>query len=295
MIFTGGMLLLALLQGCEKEIKVTPLAYTEKLSIQSLITPGRLPKVSLYRTVAYFDAKQLSSQLFIRRAGVRMSSLAGDITFAPDSDFNSFTCEYDYFYRGNQVIAPNRTYQLEIAYNQQVYTATATTDQVAIKPDSISYVKAFKDVYGEHEGIVVHFRDVPGRGNYYRYEMTRFLPGKIVNAAGVGSACSSGNDVHYVKELGRTIYSDEFTDGGMMTFVFEPTYQHKAGQQAYVRLQTVDRAIYEFYNQLDQQKLAQYNPFVEPVFIRPGQFGQHAIGVFGAFALSDSLKFVYPE
>ncbi len=43
-----------------------------------------------------------------------------------------------------------------------------------------------------------------------------------------------------------------------------------------------------------RQKLAQYNPFVEPVFIIPGQF-KDAIGVFGAYAVSDSVLFVYPE
>ncbi|MDQ6903819.1 MAG: hypothetical protein M3139_12510, partial [Bacteroidota bacterium] len=63
---------------------------------------------------------------------------------------------------------------------------------------------------------------------------------------------------------------------------------------AYVSLQSVDKNIFNFYDNLDRQKLAQYNPFVEPVFIIPGQF-KDAIGVFGAYAVSDSVLFVYPE
>ena len=38
----------------------------------------------------------------------------------------------------------------------------------------------------------------------------------------------------------------------------------------------------------------QFNPFVEPVFIAQGQF-KNAIGVFGAYAVSDSVLFIYPE
>ena len=84
-------------------------------------------------------------------------------------------------------------------------------------------------------------------------------------------------------------------DGLALTFVFEPNYSHKKNDTAYIMLQTVDKNISNFYDNLDRQKLAQFNPFVEPVFIIPGQFGDKAIGVFGAYAVSDSVLFVYPE
>ena len=80
-----------------------------------------------------------------------------------------------------------------------------------------------------------------------------------------------------------------------LTFVFEPNYSHKRNDSAYIRLQTVDKNIFNFYDNLDKQKLAQYNPFVEPVFIIPGQFGDKAIGVFGAYTISDPVLFIYPE
>ena len=97
-----------------------------------------------------------------------------------------------------------------------------------------------------------------------------------------------------MKEVGRTIYSDKNLDGKALTFTFEPNYSHKKDDNAYIRLQSVDKNIFNFYDNLDRQKLAQYNPFVEPVFIIPGQF-KNAIGVFGAYAASDSVLFVYPE
>lgn len=77
-------------------------------------------------------------------------------------------------------------------------------------------------------------------------------------------------------------------------FYIEPNYSHKKGDSTYIKLESVDRNIFNFYDNLDRQKLAQYNPFVEPVFSIPGQFTK-AVGVFGAYTVSDSVLFVYPE
>jgi len=147
-------------------------------------------------------------------------------------------------------------------------------------------------LYGEHEGIVVGYTDKPGEQNYYRYEMGRMIDSSVTNGT-VKSVCTFGQK-YYVKEIGRTVYSDKNVDGLPVTFTFEPTYSHKLNDSAYIRLQSVDRNIFNFYDNLDRQKLAQFNPFIEPVFIAPGQF-KNAIGVFGAYALSDSVLFVYPE
>ena len=60
-------------------------------------------------------------------------------------------------------------------------------------------------------------------------------------------------------------------------------------------MQTIDKAMYDFYDQIDKQKLAQYNPFVEPIFLRDGQFGSKAIGFFGCSVRSSGVAFVFPE
>ncbi len=49
----------------------------------------------------------------------------------------------------------------------------------------------------------------------------------------------------------------------------------------------------EIYDNLDKQKLAQYNPFIEPVFLKTKI--ADCIGVFGSELVSDSLLFVSPE
>lgn len=50
-----------------------------------------------------------------------------------------------------------------------------------------------------------------------------------------------------------------------------------------------------FFDQLEKQKVAQLNPFVEPVFLRDGQFGSKAIGYFSAMNKSNPVTFIYPE
>jgi hypothetical protein len=289
-----GWVFVLFLSACTKDITINQIPYEGKTSIQSLITPDSLPKVYVYRAVPFFDTRISVSQLVRRDVTVSMTDGNENISFTLDSVFNVPTCEYFIFWKGNKKIKANKTYTLSVIDKVNIFTAQATTNQEVIPIDSISYVTKFQDLYGEHEGVVVSFRDKIGIGSYYRYQMDRIIPDSIVNPGGVLSPCSVGKN-NPTQEIGRTIYPDENLDGQPISFVFEPTYKHKKGQVAYVRLQIVDKNIYKFYDNLDRSKLNQYNPFVEPVFVTQGQFGDKAIGVFGAYSISKEVKFVYPE
>ncbi len=282
------------LSGCVKDITIAPLPYASKLSIQSLITPGEIPRVFVYNTVPYFDSSILAKQLFVRTAAVFMQGGGNTIHFIPDSVYSDVRCDYDIFWRGDAAITANTTYKLTIISNGDTITATSTTNQRKAVIDSIGYVSNYKDIYGEHEGVVIHFTDMPGTGDNYRYRMTRSIYDTVFHAETQYSNCTIGK-LNDVEEIGRSVYSDQNLDGRDMTFVFEPTFRHTKGDEALIYLHTIDNNIFTFYDNLDRQKLAQYNPFVEPVFIQPGQFGSKAIGVFGAYAVSDSVKFIYPE
>ena len=286
--------MLVFLQSCTKDITINQLPYEAKTSIQSLITPDSLPKVYVYRAVPFFDTRISVSQLARRDVVVSMEAGSEKIAFTLDSVFNVPTCEYFIFWRGNKKIQANTTYSLLVKDATNTYTAEATTKQSIVEIDSVGYLTKFQDLYGEHEGVVVNFRDKMGIGDFYRYQMDRIIPDSIVNPGGVLSPCSVGKN-NPVQEIGRTIYPDENLDGQPISFVFEPTYKHKKGQVAFVRLQIVDKNIYKFYDNLDRSKLNQFNPFVEPVFVTQGQFGEKAIGVFGAYSVSKSVKFIYPE
>ena len=278
--------------SCEKTITIKQQPYQSKLSIEGLITPKQQPQIYISRTVPYFDPKINIRDLTVDNAAVTLNDGTTTSTLRFDSVFNFQFCRYDYFYGNQQNIQANKTYTLNIVFNGNTYTAQATTNQSKIPITGISYIPDFKDLYGQHEGIVVAYTDKQGEQNYYRYEMGRMVDSSVKNGT-VKSTCTFGQK-YYVKEIGRTVYSDKNVDGLPISFTFEPTYSHQLNDSAYIRLQSVDRNIFNFYDNLDRQKLAQFNPFIEPVFIAPGQF-KNAIGVFGAYALSDSVLFVYPE
>ncbi len=282
--------------ACTKDVNISPQAYEGKLSIQSLITPGKAPTAYVYRTIPFFDPNVLPSDLFVRNAVVTLSSDEGTEVLRPDSMLNPALCYYEYFYVGKIPVKVNKTYKLAITYQGVNLSATAITDRRIVQLDSVTYAPQFKDLYGEHEGIVLHFKDPIGKGDYYRFAMGRTFGPKdtILGVGKVISQCALGKTT-WLQEIGRTIYTDQNGDGTAFTITIEPTFKHKEGQIGYVRLQSLDQSTYVFYDQYDRQKLAQFNPFVEPVFIKPGQFGTRAIGVFGPYAVSDSIRFVYPE
>lgn len=295
-IFKISIILLGILVfcSCEKTISIKQQSYTSKLSIQGLITPHQFPQIYINRTVPYFDPKINTRDLTVDKAFVSLNDGINSVQLKFDSSFNLHYCRYDYFYTSTVPIQSNKTYTLLVVFEGINYTANATTSQVKVPINSTDYIPNFKDIYGEHEGVVIKYTDKPGEGDYYRYQMGRLIDSSVKSVDGVNSKCTGG-DKYYVKEIGRVIYSDKNLDGQNLSFAFEPAYDHKKNDQGYLALQTVDKNIFNFYDNLEKQKLAEYNPFVEPVFIIPGQFGDKAIGVFGAYVVSDSTLFTFPE
>ncbi|WP_158408821.1 DUF4249 family protein [Fibrella aestuarina] len=289
------LICLALLVGCDRVITVAPVPYDGAVSIQSLITPGQVATAYIFRAVPYFDASISSNQLVARTAVVTLTNAENRETLRLDSTFNAVRCEYDYYFKGQRPVRAGQTYTLTVQVNGQTFTASATTTQRKATIDSVGYTSSYRDVYGEHEGVLVTFTDPVGVGDYYRYQMNRVIPDTVIRAETVISPCSIGKTT-YVQEVGRSVYDDRNSDGTRQQIAVEPAFKHKQGQVAYIKLLTIDRNIFQFYDNLDRQKLAQFNPFVEPVYLtKPGQFGAGAVGVFGAYAVSDSVRFVYPE
>jgi Domain of unknown function (DUF4249) len=285
---------LILLSGCEKDITTAPLAYDTKPVIECMLTPGQLPKLYLYRSVPYFDPAISTKDLFIRNASVTITSSLGVDVLHVDSVEDLFNCQYNYFFRGEILTQPNITFTLDIDAEGKHFTAQTTTDQTATSITSLDYTPVFSDVYGEHEGVIVNYADVPGQENFYQYQMARIIDSTTtLGENGIYSICTHGS-FFPVLELGRAIYKDANQDGLPQQIVIEPAYKHKPGNIGCVRMRSVDKNAAVFYDQLDRQKLSQFNPFVEPVFLTPIQFPE-AIGVFGSYALSDSVEFVFPE
>jgi hypothetical protein len=285
---------IVLLTACEKTITIPQPPYDSRVSIQCGLEVGQKPVLYFYKTMPYFDTANLS-HLFVKGATVEISNSNTTDSLSMDSTYNYLKCEYEYFYHGHIPIEARSNYQLTILYNKEKFNASTTTNLSAVTIDSVGYESQFKDIYGEHEGVIPYFHDLSGQTNYYRYEMARFVDTTMKYREGkIHSPCIGGSTVP-ILELGRSVYSNLGNSSGQISFVIEPAYSHSQGLQGSVRIQSIDKATYDFYYQLDRQKLSQLNPFVEPIFLTDGQFGKQAIGYFGSIIRSEPEVFTFPE
>lgn len=286
-----------IIMGCEKEITVPQPDYVSKPSIQGIIEPDSLPIVFFNRTTSFLSATTTTGQLVIRNATIKISNEKSVDILKLDSIYDRIYCQFSYFYKGTKKILWNTTYTLDIIRETETYSASTNTTLQKAVIDSVRYTTAFNDVYGEHEGVIVYFKDVAGFTNYYRYEQTRQVDTSMKHASISLSSTNGciGKGIITIIEQGRSVYNDQNVDGQQIKIVIEPAYTHKKGLRGLVKIQSIDKAMYDFYDQIDKQKLAQYNPFVEPIFLKEGQFGNKAIGFFGSRTRSNGNDFVFPE
>jgi len=285
---------IAIIQACQKDIKLKPLQYDSQLSIECVLYPGKAPQLFLSTSVPFFSTSVSPSQLFARGAVVTITGSSTDNLVA-DSIFDNFRCRWVPYYKGSVPAQIGQTYNLSVTYNGKTYTASTTINQPQVAITGTSFVSSFHDIYGDHEGVVINFNDISGSENFYRFQMNRMIDSSVYGASNLGlihSTCTNGAFFH-ISEFGRSIYFDKGLDGQGMQFVIEPAFKHKQDDTAYVFVQSLDKNSAEFYDNIDKQKLAQLNPFVEPVFLKTKIEG--CIGVFGSAVVSDSVLFVYPE
>ncbi|MEJ7679838.1 MAG: hypothetical protein WKG06_18675 [Segetibacter sp.] len=284
-----------ILTSCEKNITIPQPAYKGRVSIQSMIEKDSVPIVYFNRTVPYFDKKVTFNDLVIRNALITIKSSLGTDSLRLDSVYDRIYCEYDYYYKGTALIQSDKIYALTIKSGTDTYTATAQTNSIAPSIDSVSYTPTFSDLYGEHEGVIVYFKDIVSQTNFYRFEMTRYVDTTTQKASEKIVSPCLGRDSVRIRDIGRSVYSDEGLSGQQLKMVIEPAYTHKAGTPGFVYVTSFDKNAYDFFDQLDKQKQSQFNPFVEPVFLKDGQFGSKAIGYFSSKTNSVPVKFVFPE
>ena len=284
-----------MLMRCQKDITIKIQNYDPQLTIECILYPGKTPTLFLSTSQPFFNTASAPQQLFARNAAVSITGPSGTDFLLADSSFDNFRCRWNLFYTGTIPSQAGGTYYLSVVYDGKTYNATTTIYEPQIQIQSTGYVYNFHDIYGDHEGVVVSFADAAGSGNNYRYQMTRMIDSTVYGASNLGvihSTCSNGNDF-YIRELGRSVYSDRNLEGQTITLTVEPAYTHQQDDSAYVFIQSIDTASATFYDQLDKQKLAMYNPFIEPVFVRSHIAG--CLGVFGSAVVSDSVLFVFPE
>lgn len=291
-----GFVLMLLLNSCTKDIIIKQLPYEKQLSVECILYPNKVPKLFLSTSIPFFSPTVTPQQLFARGASITISSSSGTDNLVPDSTFDNFRCRYILFYKGSIPSQIGETYLLSITYKGKIYTSNTTINQPKVSIQSTDYVKEFHDVYGGHEGVIVNFKDIAGSENYYRFQMNRMIDNSVYGTSSflstVHSTCTNGANF-YISEIGRTIFNDKNTDGLPIVMTIEPAFDHQKDDSTYVFVQSLDKNAGEFYDNIDKQKLALLNPFVEPVYLKTKIEG--CIGVFASAVLSDSVLFIYPE
>ncbi|WP_165940112.1 DUF4249 family protein [Dyadobacter psychrotolerans] len=280
--------------GCEKNINVKIQPYQGMLSIQCMLVAGEVPRLYLSQSTGFFSSQITPADLFVPGARVIISSPETRDSLITTMGRDSFYCQDTYFYQGKFQVKQGLTYTMEVSYEGKTYRSTTTVNQLKPKIDQVGYISAFKDIYGEHEGVVVGFTDTPGQVNAYRVEMSRQIDSSARKTETAYKSECNGAHFFTVKEVGRAIYFDTGSgDGRQVSVTVEPTYSHRKGSIAQVYLQAMDPSSARFFDQLDKQKLATSNPFVEPVFLTSNIEG--CIGVFGHYIRSKPVQFIYPE
>jgi len=284
--------------SCQTEVDFPQLPYDARVIIQGVVEPDSLPVVFLNRTIPYLSGPTDPAKLVIRNASVTIRSAGETDHLTLDSTYLPLDCKYAYFYKGKIPVTRNATYTLRITDRDKTYTATTITSLTPVTIDEVSYTPTFKDLYGEHEGVITYFKDNPDEENYYRFEMTRKADVNSRDVTGNNRdllvPCLEEGDTIDFTEVGRSVYDDKNLQGQQVKLVIEPALTHTVVVLIHVRIQSIDKATYDFYKQLDDQKLSQYNPFVEPIFINPGQFGKDALGFFGSMIRSEAVQFEMP-
>lgn len=292
---------MATLFSCQKEIAIPQPPYEGKVSIEGVVEPDSVPMVYFNRTVPYLTGSINTADLVIRNAVIKVSSPEETDVLTLDSVLNKVDCRYDYFYRGSIPVKANTAYTLTITDGPKTYSAATNTSLSKVTIDSVTYTPAFNDLYGEHEGVITYFNDISNEDDYYRYEMVREVDSTVRRGEKKLYGSCLGDERIMYRELGRSVFSDGNLTGQQINIVVEPAWSHAPDTVAgmfvsgLVRIQTLDRATYEFYDQTDQQKLGVNNPFVEPTFLVNGQFGKDAFGFFGSRVRSEPAAFTFPE
>ncbi|MBC7873121.1 MAG: DUF4249 domain-containing protein [Ferruginibacter sp.] len=287
-----------LLTACKKDISVKfPPGHLSQVFIEGMLYPGKKPQVFISKSNPFFSSRVTPQQVFARGAVVKITSGASVDVLVADSTFNKFRCRWEPYYRGSIVAELGKTYTLEVSYEGKTYTASTTINQRKVRIDSIKYTPEFFDVYGGHDGVIITITDPVGKGDYYRFQMNRMIDTSVHHAHVLDkfiNTCVSGpNELFFVKDIGRIVFTDENADGQKIVMSIEVAYEYDKDDEGWVMIQTLDKNSAEFYKEIDEQLQAIQNPFVEPVFLTTKIKG--AIGVFGSAVISDSVLFVYPR
>lgn len=276
------LLLLAALQGCERDVEFDLDDSPPKLVIEATIENDAAPVVVLTRSLNYFSRidPQLLSQSFVRNADVYVSN--GTLTHKLKEYSIAAGPGYTLYYYSIDPSSPataftgklNSTYSLRVVAEGSEYTAATTIPNITRRIDSIWWKPAPAVEDSNKALVMVRATDPAGFGDYIRYMTSR-------------------NGGPFYAPF-NSVFDDLFIDGTTYELQVEQGVDRNAereeGESLFNRGDTIrfktsniDRATYDFWRTMEFSYASIGNPFSSPVKVLSNIKG-NALGYFGGYA-----------
>ena len=274
--------ILAILPGCERDIKIELKDESPKLVVEATIENGQPPVVILSTSLSYFSkiSPQILSQSFVRGADVYVSD--GTKTQKLKEYPAPLTGAYNLFYysidSANLANAftgsLKHSYSLRIVTGGKEYTATTTIPNVTKVIDSIWAKPAPPQVDTSKVIIMARITDPPGFGDYVRYFTKR-------------------NSQLFYPAINST-FDDLFIDGTTYQLPVDPGVDRNKeltdddrffakGDTISFKLSNIDKTTYDFWRTMEFSYQSIGNPFSTPTKVL-GNISGGALGYFGGYA-----------
>jgi hypothetical protein len=270
------------LTSCEKNINFKLNTVGDEVVVDASIENGQLPVVVLTKSFSYFSSinPELLQGAFLHGADVTISN--GVETQKLKEDTVNFAPGYQlYYYTIDTVhtLSPmrgqlNTTYQLDVFYNGQHYNATTTIPYIYKRPDSLWWKPAPQNPDTNKVVVMVQATDPPGLGNYVRYYTKRngqpFYPGP--------------NSVFDDQVIDGTTYQIQVIPGVNRNekIDLEDNFFFR-GDSVTLKLSSIDKATYTFWNTMEFNYASIGNPFASPNKVI-GNVSNGALGAFCGYA-----------
>lgn len=311
-LFCLTVVMAAALVGCEKEITVDLPTAPAKIVVEGSIENGMPPLVMLTWSQGYFDPADLNtlSGLFVRDANVRIwdgadttvlqQICSSDLSDAelelaaqalganPETLRNLNVCLYTSLSLLGQ---ENRVYKLIVDYNEHHLEGVTKIDRI-VELDSLWFEIAGQNADDSTGFIFGFLTDPDTAGNAYRWYAKRV--NSYPSWAGEDLA-GQQKDASFIAPIG-SVFDDAFFNG--LTFEFgyfrgtapnsskeDDTNSEagffKVGDTVAVRGCVIDRGVFNFYRQFENQIANQGSPFSLPANVPSNMSG--GLGVWAGF------------
>lgn len=281
-IFIFGIILLAGMAGCEKNVDLALHQSSQQLVVDGTIENGKAPVVVLTRSQDLFariDTVILKS-LFVHGAEVTVTASGRSVTLQEISRDTLNGNKYYYY-----TVAPTehprfvgrrgQSYQLRITVDGRDYEATTTIPEDGFKLDSVWWLWGVEDDKPDttEAFLMARISDPPELGNYARY-FTKcndepFYPGLSSVA---DDAVTNGTLFDF--QLDRGVNKNEQLD-------FQDYGYFRRGDTVTLKFCNIDKATFQFWQTWEYAWSNQGNPFSTPTTVLGNIPG--ALGYWGGY------------